>query len=87
MYNKKYRLKSIDTTINSSMYDELLGKVCYPAYFNRGEHGWFLCDVEGSELFVHRIRTSPIKDVRYTISNQIIVVTENTTYVFEEDKT
>lgn len=91
MYNKKYRLQNIETERNNPMHAEILGKVCYLAYFKKGERGWFLCDTEATfdcdtgATFdpVHRIHISEVKDVQYTRGNQVIVSTENTKYVFE----
>lgn len=83
MYNKKYRLQNIETERKNPMHTEILGKVCYLAYFKVGERGWFLCDTEEAFDPVHRIHTSDVKDVQYTRGNQVIVSTENTKYVFE----
>lgn len=85
MYKKKYRLKSISSRRNNPMYAEILGKVCYIAYLNVGERGWFLCDTEEVIDPVHRIRTSEVKDVQYT-DNKVFVSTNNTKYEFEEIK-
>lgn len=82
MYNK-YRLKNIETKRKNPMHAEILGKVCYLAYFNKGERGWFLCDTEETLDPVHRIHTSKVKDVQRTRGMDIIVSTENTKYVFE----
>ena len=83
MYNKKYRLQNIETERKNPMHAEILGKVCYLAYFKKGERGWFLCDTEATFDPVHRIHTSEVKDVQYTRGNQVIVSTENTKDVFE----
>ena len=84
MYSKKYRLQSIETANENPIHGEILGKVCYLAYFKVGERGWFLCDTEASsDRHVHRIHTSEVKVVEYhTRSHRVIVYTENTKYVF-----
>lgn len=83
MYNKKYRLVEIKSTKSNPFHSSILNKVCYPAYLNIGERGWFLCDTEDYCDPVHRLHTTLIKDVKYTHDNKIIVTTENTEYVFE----
>jgi hypothetical protein len=82
MYNKKFRLVEIDAKKYNPMHEEILNKVCYPAYFNIGERGWFLCVVNEWPGGTHRVHTSPVDNILYA-DNQIIVVTENTKYVFE----
>ena len=84
MYNKKYRLIEIDRSDeNKNVRDDMKNSICYLSYLKVGERGWFLYEADDPIVPVHRIHTSVIKDVQYTISNQIIVVTENTKYVFE----
>ena len=83
MHNKKYRLKSIATENMTDLHKNILGKVCYLAFFRVGERGWFLCDTEELMHPVHKIHTSCVKDVKYTRGNQVVVSTENTLYVFE----
>ena len=82
MHNKKYRLKSIATDNMTDLHKNILGKVCYIAYFKVGERGWFFCDTDETQP-LHRIHTSCVKDVKYTRDNQVVVSTENTLYVFE----
>ena len=83
MYDKKYRLVEIDAKKYNPMHDEVLNKICYPAYFVVGEVGWFLCEVfSWASGGMHRIRTSPVDSILYA-DNQFIVVTENTKYIFE----
>jgi hypothetical protein len=84
MYNKKYRCSEIRNLKNkyNIFHEDVLGKVCYLAYLNAGERGWFLCDT-GEELNpVHRIHTSEIKSIKY-YGNQVTVTTENTEYTFD----
>lgn len=83
MYNKKYRLQKIETEHKNSIHAEILGKICYLAYFNCGEKGWFHCVTHRNPLKVHTICTSEVKDVQYTRCNQVVVSTKNTKYVFE----
>ena len=42
MYNKKYRLTNIITETYNPIHEDLTDKICYLAYFNVGERGWFL---------------------------------------------
>lgn len=82
MYNKKYRLEKLEEFHkHNSIYDDMEGKVCYLAYLNVGERGWFLCE-EDECLYPHRIHTSVINSVDYPCDNQIIVTTENTKFTF-----
>ena len=82
MYDKKYRLIDIETEKYNQMHEEILHKVCYPAYFVIGERGWFLCEVNEWTGGTHRIHTSLVDNILYA-DNQFIVVTENTKYAFE----
>ena len=82
MYDKKFRLVEIDAKKYNPMHEEILNKVCYPAYFVVGERGWFLCVVNEWPGGTHRVHTSLVDNILYA-DNQIIVVTENTKYVFE----
>ena len=82
MYNKKYCLKKIEEFgKHNPIYDDKEGNVCYLAYFNIGERGWFLC--ECNEWFeCNRIHTSTVRDVKYD-DNQVVVTTRNTRFTFE----
>ena len=82
MYNKKYYCSKIVNLsgYNNPIHDEIIGNVCYLAYFNVGERGWFLH--ESDWCYGNRIHTSVIKNVEYT-DNQVIVTTQNTKYVFD----
>lgn len=86
MYNRKYKLTGLDSRRNTYVHTECLHKVCYLAYFNDGERGWFLCDVDdGTEHPVHRIHTSKVRSVKYLDGgNKVIVNTENTNYEFTD---
>lgn len=83
MYNKKYRLEKIEEmNKHNSIYDDAEGSVCYLAYLNIGERGWFLR--EDDDWFfgeAHRIHTSTVKDVVYT-DKQVFVETRNTKFTF-----
>ena len=84
MYNIKYRLVEIESFNGyNPVHDNIRGKICYLAYLNEGERGWFL--YETNDVFdpIHRIHTSTVKEVQYTRGNQIIVFTRNTKYVFK----
>ena len=82
MYNKKYHLEKIEEmNRHNPIYDDMEDAVCYLAYFNVGERGWFLAeDYWGS---AHRIHTSTVRDVEYT-DNQVLVTTHNTKFTFTE---
>jgi len=85
MYNKKYRCTKIEELYNRNnpLHDAVMGNECYLAYLNVGERGWFLYNAQdwyGS--YAHRVHTSVIRDVKYN-DNQVIVITENTKYVFD----
>lgn len=83
VYNKKYRLEKIEEfNRHNDIYDDIEGRICYPAYFNVGERGWFLW-IEDSwfKEFAHRIHTSVIQNVEY-LDDEIIVVTQNTRFTF-----
>lgn len=83
MYNKKYRIEKIEELKNHSpLYGEMEGKICYPAYFNVGERGWFLYDTNEWCNPVHRVHTSTVENVEY-IDDRIIVTTFNTKYTFK----
>lgn len=85
MYNKKYILEKIEEfNGHNPIYDDVEGRVAYPAYFNIGERGWFLWieDVWLKE-FAHKIHTSVIQSVEY-LDHRIIVETMNTRFVFVE---
>lgn len=87
MYNKKYRLEKIEEfNRHNPIYENMEGSVCYLAYLNVGERGWFLCDYENDWFAVakypHRVHTSVIKDVQYTRGNLVIVTTQNTRFTF-----
>lgn len=83
MYNKKYRLVNIiEYNRPNHIYLEMKDRVCYLAYFNPGERGWFL--YETSELFeqAHRVHTSIVKEVQY-LDDLVVVTTQNTRLTFE----
>lgn len=85
MYSKKYRCSKIDSKRDNPYHDAIVGSVCYLAYLNIGERGWFLYEAHDWYGFssAHRIHTSVIKNVQYINSNQVVVTTENTKYVFD----
>lgn len=83
MYSKKYRIEKIEgLNRHNFVYEDIEGSICYPAYFNVGERGWFLYIEDGGWYeCTHRIHTSIIKSVEY-IDDTIIVITQNTRFVF-----
>lgn len=89
MYNKKYKLEKIEEfNGHNYIYDGVEGNICYPAYFNVGERGWFLyIEDNGWREYAHRIHTSIVKNVEYFDDMEyeddyIIVETENTRFTF-----
>lgn len=83
MYNKKYILKEIkEFNGHNPYYDDIADHVCYLAYLNAGEIGWFM--YESGVWFEppHRVHTSIVKNVEYTDS-RVIVTTQNTRLTFE----
>lgn len=83
-YSKKYILEKIEEfNQHNPIYEGVLGRICYPAYFNVGERGWFLWIEDGwFKEFAHRIHTSLIESVEY-LDNGIIVATQNTRFTFK----
>ena len=83
MYNKKYRLEKIEEFgRHNSIYDGMKDCICYLAYLNVGERGWFLWEADDWFCQAHRIHTSVIKDVVYTDNGNVIVTTKNTKFTF-----
>lgn len=83
MYNKKYRLESFkEFNGHNPMYAIVMGGICYLAYFNVGECGLFLYEIDDYTGLAHRVCTSIVKDVKYTRGNQVIVTTQNTELTF-----
>lgn len=84
MYNKRYKLEKIEEfNHHNPIYEGVEGSICYPVYFNIGERGWFLyVEDNGWYEYPHRIHTSVIKSVEY-IDDEIIVVTQNTKFIFK----
>ena len=83
MYNKKYILEKIEEFNRPNfIYEGVEGSICYPAYFNAGERGWFLYIEDGGWYeYAHRIHTTIVESVEYT-NDEIIVKTHNTRFVF-----
>lgn len=83
MYSKKYIIEKIEELNKPNfIYEGIEGSICYPAYFNVGERGWFLyIEDSGWSEYAHRIHTSVVKSIDYT-DDTIIVVTENTRFTF-----
>lgn len=92
MYDKKYRVTSIVKTEKHNIiyemdkynpvHENLLNKICYPAYLKVGERGWLLYDTEEFFNPMHRLHTSVIKHVKYN-NDKIVIETENTLYVLK----
>lgn len=84
MYNNRYILKKIEEFgKHNSIYDGVEGHICYPAYFNIGERGWFLYieDFPFKE-YATKIHTSIVKNIEYRRDNSFIVETQNTRFTF-----
>ena len=83
MYNKKYFLQIEELGIHNRIYDDVDENcICYLAYLNVGERGWFLYQNPYSYL-AHRIHTSVIESVEYLDNgNTIVVTTQNTKFTF-----
>lgn len=83
MYSKKYCIEKIEEfNKHNPLYENIEGSICYPAYFNVNERGWFLYIEDRIWYeYAHGIHTSLIKDVEY-IDNAIIVTTQNTRFTF-----
>lgn len=79
MYNKKYRFEKIEQFHRyNPIYEDMEGRVCYPAYLNEGERGWILYEKEDEwDRTPHRLHLSVIKSVEY-FDGLIIITTENT---------
>lgn len=84
MYNKKYRLVEIEELGRPNyIYLEMKGCVCYLAYFNPGEQGWYLYEKKDEcNCWHHRVHTSIIKEVEY-LDDTVVVTTQNTKLTFE----
>lgn len=88
MYDKKYILEKIEEfNRHNHIYDDMQGSVCYLAYFNVGERGWFLqetveCLPFGYFTSVHRIHTSTVENVEY-LDDGVVVETRNTRLTFK----
>lgn len=88
MYDKKYRVTKIEEFgKHNYIYDGVEGNICYLAYLKVGERGWFLHESYMYDLLdwapVHRIHTSEIESVDYKEDGSVIVITQNTRFVFE----
>ena len=84
MYNKKYIVKKIEQFNRyNPIYENMEGHICYLAFLNVGERGYFLHETGLPYDYPHRVHTSIIKNVEY-VDNQVIVTTQNTRLVFEE---
>lgn len=82
MYNKKYRIEKIEEFgRHNIIYDDIEGNICYLAYLNVGERGWFLHEISDWFDSAHRIHTSIIKSVEY-FDDKIVVETQNTRFTF-----
>ena len=83
MYSKKYRIEKIkEFGRHNFLYDEIDNNVCYLAYLNIGERGWFLYETNDLVLPAHRVHTSIIKNIDY-IDDRVIVETQNTEFTFK----
>lgn len=83
MYNKKFYLHIEELGTHNKIYDEVDDNcICYPAYLNVGERGWFLYQNPYS-FTAHKVHTSVIESVEYLDNvNIIVVTTQNTRLTF-----
>ena len=82
MYSKKYILEQIEELNGyNPLYDDIYNAVCYLAYLNVGEQGWFLCETNDWLNDMQSIRTSVVQDVYY-VEDCVFVETCNTRYTF-----
>lgn len=82
MYSKKYCLIKIEELgEHNPIYDDVEGRVCYLAYLNIGERGWFLWETDDWFNTTHRVHTSTINNVEYK-DNWVFVETNNTKFTF-----
>lgn len=84
MYSKKYRLEKIEEfNRHNPLYDNMEGSICYLAYLNVGERGWFLCEEESDwhAPIPHRVHTTVIKSVKYA-NEMAVITTQNTRFTF-----
>ena len=90
MHNIKYRCTDIESVTDNPIHDKVRGNICYLAYLNEGERGWFLCESDNMFEPIHRIHTSTVREIQYARGGQVTVFTRNTKYVFKnvafEDK-
>ena len=83
MNNKKYRLEKIEEFgKHNDIYDNVVNSICYLAYFNVGERGWFLYETNYWLDSTHRVSTSTVKNVEY-FDDKVIVETQNTKLTFK----
>lgn len=86
MFSTKYHIESIEEFSKSNpMHDEIMGKICYPAYFKVGERGIFLVDTEKEPIIFRydRILTSLVKEVVTNRDGGFTVTTKNSKYIFK----
>lgn len=88
MYSKKYRFEKIEQFRGlNHTYDDMEGRVCYPAYLKVGERGWILYEIEGEyPCWPHRLHTSPIKNVERLRDCTLVITTENTRMILAVTK-
>ena len=85
MCNKKYRLMNIVTDKYNPIHEPIIGKICFPAYFNIGERGWFL--YKPYDLFdrTEKVHTSVVEYYIKTPEG-FTVQTNNSKYVFKVEE-
>lgn len=85
MHNKKYIFEKIEEfNGHNRVYEDMPHRcVCYLAYLNEGERGWFMYETGLRYDVPHRIHTSIIKNVEYR-DGLVIVTTQNTRLTFKE---
>ena len=82
MYSKKYRIDKIEQFGRyNPIYEDMEGRVCYPAYLHVGERGCILYERDDEWVRLpHRLHTSIIQNVEYVIGDEleIVITTEHT---------
>lgn len=74
-FQHRYKISDIqEFGIHNPAYDNVVGRVCYPAYIVKGERGLFLIDSDDGTI-PHRFLTSPIADV-FCGESEILIRTQ-----------
>lgn len=83
MYDKRYILRYITEPPDESLYSDIVGNVCYPAYFRVGEKGWFLMMNDVENDVPQRVCIPVVKSVQFA-GDGFVVRTEGRRFSFIE---